>query len=150
MGAPNGGYIQPMGARGPHDDFESAATLLRRGYVEYAEHRDIDRICDDYMSDDLEYVTRNGTFKGPDQWKSELSVQTGRWQINNELKDVIDAGDGALILLTEFRRIDRESGEVVWKTWPALVVRVLDGKLVFLEGYIDSRRALEEFGVEQG
>lgn len=139
-----------VGATGRHDDFESAARLVRKAYAEYAEHRDFDRICDAYISDDLEYVTRNGTFKGPDQWKSELSVQTGRWQINTELKDVIDAGEGALIGLTEFRRVDRESGEVVWKTWPAIVMRVLDGKLVFLEGYIDSRLALEEFGIEQG
>jgi ketosteroid isomerase-like protein len=139
-----------MGARGPHDDFESAARLVRRVYAEYAEHRDFDRLCDEYISDELEYVTRDGTFQGPDQWKSEIDVQKERWQLNNELKEVIDAGDGALIALTEFRRVDRESGEVVWKTWPAVVMRILDGKLVFFEGYIDSRRALEAFGVEQG
>jgi ketosteroid isomerase-like protein len=139
-----------MGARGPHDDFESAEKLVRRALAAYAEHGDFDRLCDDYISDDLEYVTRNGTFHGPDQWKSENAVQGSRWRLENELKDVIDAGDGALIVLGEFRRIDRETGEVAWKTWPASVVRVLDGKLVFFEGYIDSRKALEEFGVEQG
>ena len=29
-------------------------------------------------------------------------------------------------------------------------MRVLDGKCVFMEGYIDSRKALEDYGVEQG
>jgi ketosteroid isomerase-like protein len=139
-----------MGARGPHDDFESASGLIRKAYSDYREHEDFDRLCGDYISDDLEYVTRDGTFRGPDQWRSEVVVQTSRWRFDNELKKVIDAGDGAVIAISEFRRVDRDTGEVAWKTWPAAVVRVLDGKCVFFEGYIDSRRALEDFGVEQG
>jgi ketosteroid isomerase-like protein len=138
-----------MGARGPHDDFESAAQLIRRVYAEFVEHQDFDRTCDEYVSEDLEYVTRNGTFHGPDQWKSEFATQSSSWQFVNEVQDIVDAGDGAVIVLSETRRIDRDTGEVGWKTWPGLVMRVLDGKLVFFEGYIDSRKALEEFGVEQ-
>jgi ketosteroid isomerase-like protein len=139
-----------MGARGPHDDFEFVSGLIRKAYSDYREHEDFDRLCDDYISDDLEYVTRNGTFHGPGQWKRESADQTSRWRFDNELTDVIDAGDGAVITISEFRRIDRDTGEVAWKTWPAAVLRVLDGKLVFFEGYIDSRKALEDFGVEQG
>ena len=139
-----------MGARGPHDDFESAAKTVREAYAQYTRDEDFDAVCEAYVSDDLEYVTRDGTFRGADQWKSENAVQSSRWRLENELKDVIDAGDGALIVLSEFRRVDRESGEVAWKTWPAMVMRVHEGKCVFLEGYIDSRRALEAFGIEQG
>jgi limonene-1,2-epoxide hydrolase len=139
-----------MGARGPHDDFESTEKLLRQAFAEYADHQDFDRVCDDYISNEVEYVTRNGTFHGPGQWKSEIGVQTARWMFENELKDVIDAGGGAVITIHEVRRVDRDTGEVVWKTWPAGVTRVLDGKCVFWEGYIDSRKALEELGVEQG
>jgi ketosteroid isomerase-like protein len=139
-----------MGARGPHDDFESAAERIRKAFAEWEDHGDFDRLCDDYISDDVEYVTRNGTFHGVDHWKSELGAQTARWKFENEIKDIIDAGDGAVITISEVRRVDRDTGEVVWKTWPAAVVRVQDGKCVFFEGYIDSRKALEEFGVEQG
>jgi hypothetical protein len=139
-----------MGARGPHDDFEAAEKLIRRAFAEYREHEDFDRLCDDYFSDHLEYVTRNGTFRGPEQFKSEMAAQGVRWQFESELKDVIDAGDGTVITITEFRRVDRDTGEVGWKTWPAGVLRVLDGKFVFLEGYIDARKAFEDYGVEQG
>ena len=139
-----------MGARGPHDDFESAAALIRRVYAEYDEHEDFHRLLDDHCSEDFEYVTRNGTFHGTEQWKSEADVQSTRWRLENELKDIIDAGDGAVITIAEFKRIDRETGEIAWKTWPAAVLRILDGKLVFWEGYIDSRKALADFGVEQG
>ena len=138
-----------MGARGPHDDFEAVARLVRQAFADYREHEDFGRICDDYMSDDLEYVTRDGTFRGPDQFKSESDVQTTRWRFDNQLKEVIDAGDGAVITISEFKRLDRDTGEVAWTTWPAAVLRVLDGKVVFWEGFIDSRKALEDFGVEQ-
>jgi ketosteroid isomerase-like protein len=139
-----------MGARGPHDDFVAAEKLIRRATAEYQEHKDFDRIADDYMADELEYVTRNGTFRGTEQMKSEMAVQGDRWRLVNELKDVIDAGDGAVIAVSEFRRVDRDTGEVAWKTWPATVVRILDGKVVFWEGYIDARRAFEDYGVQQG
>jgi ketosteroid isomerase-like protein len=139
-----------MGARGPHDDFESAAVVVRRAYADYAEHEDFDRICDDYTTDDLEYVTRNGTFRGPEQFKSEVAAQGTRWRFENQVKDVIDGGDGVVIAITEFKRLDRDTGEVAWKTWPAAVMRVLDGKVIYWEGYIDSRKALEDFGVQQG
>jgi ketosteroid isomerase-like protein len=139
-----------MGARGPHDDFESAEKLIRQVYAEFSEHQDFSRTCDEYVSDDVEYVTRHGTFHGSERWKSEFESQASRWEVLNEVQDVIDAGEGAVIVLTEFRRVDRDTGEVAWKTWPAAVLRVEDGKCVFFEGYIDSRKALEEFGVEQG
>jgi limonene-1,2-epoxide hydrolase len=147
--AGGGLYAAQMGARGPHDDFEAAEEVIRSAFADYAEHEDFDRICDDYTTDDLEYVTRNGTFRGPEQLKSEIAAQGVRWRFENEMTDLVDAGEGAVIAITEFKRLDKDTGEVAWKTWPATVLRVLDGKIVFWEGYVDSRKALEDFGVEQ-
>jgi ketosteroid isomerase-like protein len=142
--------LGPMGARGPHDDFDSASALIRKAYSDYREHEDFDRLCDDFVSEEVEYVTRDGTFHGHERWRREIATQTSRWRFDNELTDIVDAGAGAVITISELKRVDRETGEVVWKTWPAAVLRVLDGKCVFFEGYIDSRRALEDFGVERG
>jgi ketosteroid isomerase-like protein len=138
-----------MGARGPHDDFESAEKTAREAFEHYGEHRDLDLIYETYVSDDVEYVTRHGTFHGPDQWLTEFKVQQTNFDFDFEVEEVVDAGEGAVILLNKVLRKDRESGEVVWKAWPAIVVRVLGGKIVFWEGYIDRRKALVDLGVEQ-
>jgi hypothetical protein len=80
---------------------------VREGYARFSERQDLEELRRDWISPDLEYVTRHGTFHGG-------------------------------------------SGDVVWKAWPAAVVRVLDGKLAFFEGYVDRRAALAALGVEQG
>jgi hypothetical protein len=139
-----------MGARGPHDDFESAEKTAREAFEHYAEHRDLNLIKEAYVADDLEYVSRLGTFHGPDKWMSDFAVQEANFDFDNEIEEVIDAGEGAIILFNRVLRKDKESGEVVWKAWPAVVARILDGKFVFFEGYIDRRRALADLGVEQG
>jgi hypothetical protein len=77
-------------------------------------------------------------------------VQQRKWRIETEIEEIIDAGEGALVLMAKVRRVNGASGEVVWKAWPAAVVRVLEGKLVFFEGYVDRRAALAALGVEQG
>jgi hypothetical protein len=138
-----------MGARGPHDDFESAERTVREAFEHYAEHRDLDQIKDAYVAGDLEYVTRQGTFHGHDKWMDDFAVQESNFDFDNEVEEVVDGGEGAIILLNRVLRKDKETGDVVWKAWPAIVVRILDGKLVFFEGYIDRRQALADFGVEQ-
>jgi hypothetical protein len=139
-----------MGARGPHDDFEAAAKTARAAFAHYAEHQDLDQLRDAYVSDEIEYVTRQGTFHGHDKWMSDFAVQEGNFDFHTEVEEVIDGGEGALILLNRVLRKDKETGEVVWKAWPAVVVRVLDGRFVFFEGYIDRRQALADFEVDQG
>jgi ketosteroid isomerase-like protein len=139
-----------MGARGPHDDFETAKETIHAAYAEFNLTQDRDALRRKYLSDELEYVTRQGTFQGTDQFLSELEVQQQKWTLESEVEEVIDAGEGAIIGRIKFMRVDRETGEVAWKAWPAVVLRVHNGKLVFFEGYIDPRRALADFGVEQG
>jgi hypothetical protein len=139
-----------MGARGPHDDFETAERVARAAFGHYSEHQDLELIRDAYVSEEVEYVTRQGTFHGHDRWMDDFAVQEGNFDFENEVEEVIDAGEGAIILFNKVLRKDKESGAVVWKAWPAVVARILDGKFVFFEGYIDRRQALADYGVEQG
>ena len=137
-----------MGARGPHDDFETASKAILAAYAEFTMNQDRDELRRKYLSDELEYVTRQGTFHGPDQYLSELEVQQRKWNVEVEPDDIIDAGEGAIIALVKFMRVDKETGTVDWKVWPAVVLRVKDGKMVFNEAYVDRRKALADFGVE--
>jgi ketosteroid isomerase-like protein len=139
-----------MGARGPHDDFESAKKVIQAAFSHYALHQDLDFVKDNYVAGDIEYVTRHGTFRGPGEWLSEMEVQNKRWRMEVEVEEVIDAGDGAVIAFNHVRRVNRDTGDIDWKAWPAVVIRVKDGKLVFFEGYVDRRKALADFGIEQG
>ena len=70
------------------------------------------------------------------------------WRVEVEIEEIVDAGEGAIVL-NKVRRIDKETGKVVFKAWPAIVVRVHNGKFVFFEGYVDRRKALADLGVEQ-
>lgn len=134
-----------MGARGPHDDFDDARAVvlaaleaINRGDVEAARR---------FADESLEHVTRDGVVHGPDRAASELSTQLERWSVSYELNELVDAGDGALVALLRVERRDRQSGDLDWKAWPALVVRVEGGKVVFLEGYVDRQKAFAELGV---
>jgi ketosteroid isomerase-like protein len=138
-----------MGARGPHDDFESAKRLIRAAFAHYSLHQDVEFVRDNYVADDIEYVTRHGTFRGPEEWMAESAAQEKRWRMEFELEELIDAGEGAVIAFNEARRINRDTGETEWKTWPAVVLRVHLGRIVFFEGYVDRRRALADYGLEQ-
>src|SRR3954452_18769132 len=137
-----------MGARGPHDDFESAKKVIRAAFAQFTLDQDLDAAAA-YIGEDAEYVTRDGTFRGSDRWRSELAAQMEDWRIEIEIEEMIDAADGAIVLLTKVERIDKETGKVVFKAWPANVVRVLDGRMAFFEGYVDRRRALAEFGLDE-
>ena len=137
-----------MPAKGPHDDFESAKKVIRAGYAQFTLDGDLAATRDRFIDDEIEYVTRDGTF-GIDRWQSDREVQVGNWDIEFEIEEIIDAGGGAIVLLHKLRRVDKETGKVVFKAWPAAVVRVHDGKFLFFEGYVDRRRALAEFGLQE-
>jgi len=134
-----------MPARGPHDDFESARKVIRAAFSQFTLDGDRDR----YVSEDIEYVTREGTF-GIDRWHSDGEVQLRQWDMEIEVEEIIDAGEGAIVLLNRVRRLDKETGEAVFKAWPANVVRVHGGRVVFFEGYVDRRQALANFGLSSG
>jgi len=137
-----------MGARGPHDDFESAKRVIRAAFAQFSLDQDLDA-ARAHIDDDAEYVTRDGTFRGTDRWYGELAMQMKEWRVEIEIEENVDAGEGAIILLNRVQRVDKETGEVVFKAWPAMVVRLHDGKFVFFEGYVDRRKALADLGVEQ-
>jgi hypothetical protein len=59
-----------------------------------------------------------------------------------------DAGAGALVAMMEVERRERETGKVALQAWPAIVVRVKGGRVVFIEGYVDRRKALAALGVD--
>jgi hypothetical protein len=72
------------------------------------------------------------------------------WRVEVEIEEIFDAGGGALVLYNKIRRIDKDTGEVAFKAWPAIVVRIHNGKFVFFEGYVDRRKAMADLGVEEG
>jgi ketosteroid isomerase-like protein len=138
-----------MPARGPHDDFESARKVIRAAFSQFTLDGDLDAARARYVSEDIEYVTREGTF-GIDRWHSDGEVQLRQWNMEIEVEEIIDAGEGAIVLLNRVRRLDKETGEAVFKAWPANVVRVHGGRVVFFEGYVDRRQALADFGLSSG
>lgn len=134
-----------MGARGPHDGLDAARAVVAAG-LEAMNSGDVEAAmaC---VAEDLEHVTRDGVVRGPARLNGELSTQLQRWKIDYELEELVDAGDGALVALLEVERRDRESDRLDWKAWPAIVLRVKDDRVVFLEGYVDRRKALDDLGV---
>src|ERR1044072_1617315 len=138
-----------MGAGGPHDDCESARKRILAVYATFTLEQNLDELFDRYVSDDLEYVNRHGTFHGHEPLLSAMRSQLENWRVEMEVERVVDAGDGALITVMKVTRLDKETGEVAWKAWPALVQRIHAGKLVFNEGYVDRRKAFAALGVEE-
>jgi ketosteroid isomerase-like protein len=138
-----------MPARGPHDDFETAKKVIRAAYASFTVDQDIEETCRRYVSDDLEWVTRDGTLHGVETFLERTKVQLQNWTIETEVEDIVDAGEGALIVTMRIVRRDKETGEVAWKAWPGLVLRVHEGKIVFNEGYVDRRKAFADLGVEE-
>lgn len=122
--------------------------MIRAAFAQFALDQDLDA-ARAHIDDDAEYVTRDGTFRGSDRWYGELAVQMKEWRVEVEIEEIVDAGGGAIVLLNRVRRVDKKTGEVVFKAWPAMVVRLHDGKFVFFEGYVDRRKALADLGVEQ-
>jgi len=137
-----------MPARGPHDEFDASKAIIRAAYAQLTLDNDLAEIRRRFVADDAEYVTRDGTL-GVDRWEDDWRAQTQRWKIETEVEEIVDAGEGAIIVLLKMRRIDESTGEVAFKAWPANVVRIHDGKLVFFEGYPDPRKAFADLGLEE-
>lgn len=134
-----------MPARGEHDDFETAKAIVQAGLAALA--RGDWETVRSLSHEDSEHVTREGVFRGPERMISEFAPQLDRWTISFYLEEVIDAGGGALILLLEVERRNPHTGKVGWKAWPAIVVRINGGKVAYMEGYIDRRKAFEDLGL---
>lgn len=135
-----------MGARGPHDDFESAKAVIDAAALAFASG-DWDTIRE-LADPEAEHVTRYGTVRGPEQLIADFTPQMERWTISFYREELRDAGGGALVSMLEVERRDPETGEVGMTVWPAIVIRVHRGKIVFLEGYVDRRKALAALGIE--
>jgi ketosteroid isomerase-like protein len=134
-----------MAARGPHDDFDAAKAVVIAtvAAINSADFDEGARLIDE----NVEHVTRDGVLHGSERMLGDFAAQLERWEIAYELEDLIDAGDGALVAACKVERRNRESGYLDWKAWPALVLRIHGGKIVFLEGYVDRRKAFDDLGV---
>ena len=103
---------------------------------------------DELLAEDVEYVARDGVYRGRDHVVSYWEPQLERFEMDFELERIVDAGNGAVIMLHTVIRRSRETGEVELRAWPAVVLRVREGKIVFLEGYRDRRKAFSDLGLE--
>jgi ketosteroid isomerase-like protein len=135
-----------LAARGSHDSLETVREVVGRGIAALAAG-DFETVRE-LAGERMEHVTRDGVVFGPERLIAEFAPQLERWVISFYLEDLIDAGEGALIAILEVERRDRETGGVALKAWPAIVVRIDGGRFVFLEGYVDRRRALTALGVD--
>jgi ketosteroid isomerase-like protein len=115
------------------------ADALSRGDLDAAEQ---------LVAEDIEYVTRDGPGRGRDIIRRVWEPQMARFDISFEIERVVDAGDGRAIVLQKVDRRNRETGRSEWKAWPALVIRVRDGQVTFVEGYTDRRKAFSDLGIE--
>jgi ketosteroid isomerase-like protein len=134
-----------MPARGEHDEFEAAQTVVHAGLTAMAAG-DWETVRS-LAHEDAEHVTRDGVFLGPKRMITEFAPQLKRWVMSFYLEELVDAGGGALVALLEVERRNPRTGKVGWKAWPAIVVRVSDGKVAYIEGYIDRRQALADLGL---
>ena len=100
------------------------------------------------VAEDVEYVTRDGSGQGRDIIRRIWEPQLARFEIDFEIERVVDAGEGRAVVLQKVDRRNRETGRSEWKAWPALVIRVEDGQITFVEGYLDRRKAFSDLGIE--
>jgi ketosteroid isomerase-like protein len=73
-------------------------------------------------------------------------------RVAREANEALDSGDlkafEALLAEDTVVRRDPETRRVEMRACPAIVARVRDGKIVFLEGYRDRRKAFSDLGLE--
>jgi ketosteroid isomerase-like protein len=126
--------------------FEEAKRVAAAA-VEALRQTDI-AAAEELIAEDVEYVTREGTKHGRkhvvDVWRPQLE----RFKIDFELERVVDAGNGKVIMLQTVTRRNPDTDEVEVRAWPATVLRVRDGQIVFVEGYQDRRKAFTDLGLE--
>ncbi len=108
---------------------------------------------DEHVHPEIEFVTREGRLSGREAfrtWVQGFVEATERSFVAEfELKEVLEADDGAIVALLEVRRRSRDSEEEYLTAWPANVWRFRDGQAVFFEGYGDRGKALRDHGVER-
>jgi ketosteroid isomerase-like protein len=101
------------------------------------------------FAEDVEYVDREGSKRGFDAIEAFWRPQFERFKIEFQAERTIDAGKGTVLLLAAVTRRAIDTDEVVLRAWPANVFRVRrDGRIVFLEGYQDRRKAFADLGLE--
>jgi hypothetical protein len=69
-----------LGARGPHDSFETAKAVIDAGIAALA-RGDFEALRE-LTAADGEHVTRDGVFLGPERMISEFAPQIERWSIS--------------------------------------------------------------------
>ena len=126
--------------------FEEARAVVMAA-TEALNKEDLDAF-EALLADDIEYVRRDGVDHGPkgvvDFWRPQFE----RFKVELEAEKLIDAGQGTVLVLQTVTRRDRASGEVELRAWPAAVFRVRDGRITFLEGYGDRRKAFADLGLD--
>jgi ketosteroid isomerase-like protein len=100
------------------------------------------------LDEDVEWMTRDGSARGPEVLRDIWAPQLARFDVNFEIERIVDAGDGTVILVQRVDRRDPETGDLELRAWPALVIRVANGKVAFIEGYQDRRKAFTDLGLE--
>jgi len=142
-----------------HDSFEAACEVVERLFRlgQDFEHLDPERDRDRrqaliaeataLFSEDVENVTRDGTLYGTGRFFSDWEVQTKDFQVRLEQLKFLDAGEGRVVVVYRMVRTARE-GDDYMATWPAVVFRVRDGKIVFFEGYPDRNKAMRDLGLD--
>ena len=126
--------------------FEEAERVVRQ-VTEALNRGDLDA-AEAMLADDVEWVTRDGPGRGPEILRETWAPQLERFEVKFEVERVVDAGDGRVILVQKVDRLDPETGELELRAWPALVIRVRGGKVVFVEGYPDRRKAFTDLGLD--
>jgi ketosteroid isomerase-like protein len=127
-------------------NFEEAERIVRR-VTEALNRGDLDA-AEALFAEDVEWITRDGPARGPKVLRDIWAPQLERFDVKFEVERIVDAGDCRVILVQKVDRRDPETGEVELRAWPALVIRVQDGKVVFVEGYPDRRKAFTDLGLE--
>jgi ketosteroid isomerase-like protein len=126
--------------------FEEAKGVVR-GVSDALNRRDLDAALE-FLAEDVEYVTRDGPGRGREAFRDVWAPQLDRFHINVEVEEIVDAGNGQVIVVQKVDRLDPETEQLELRAWPAVVVRVKGGKVVFYEGYQDRRKAFSDLGLE--
>jgi ketosteroid isomerase-like protein len=127
-------------------NFEEAEQVVRQ-VTEALNRGDLDA-AEAMLAEDVEWVTRDGPARGRHVLRDVWAPQLERFEVKFEVERIVDAGDGQVILVQRVDRLDRESGELELRAWPALVIRVENGMVVFVEGYPDRRKAFADLGLD--
>lgn len=102
------------------------------------------------FADDCEYVTRRGTFRGPDKFISQWEAQLERYAISWEPHPprLFDAGDAVVTVARLVRRVRGDPSRYLDEPMAAAIFRVRNGVLVYIDTFLDARDAFEAAGLD--